>query len=40
MRHPSRWRGRATRNWTPVGAVWLNPDNDDRKAPDDMKFAA
>ncbi|WP_425611719.1 IS3 family transposase [Xanthomonas cucurbitae] len=40
MRHPSRWRGRATRNWTPVGAVWLNPDNDDRKAPDEMKFAA
>lgn len=25
--HPDRWRGRATRNWTPVGTVWLNPDH-------------
>lgn len=24
--HPDRWRGRATRNWTPIGTVWLNPD--------------
>lgn len=23
---PERWRGRAVRNWTPIGAVWLNPD--------------
>ena len=23
-RHPERWSG-PTRNWTPVGAVWLNP---------------
>ncbi len=23
---PARWRGRAVRNWTPVGSVWLNPD--------------
>ena len=27
QRHPDRWRGRAVRNWQPVGAVWLNPDN-------------
>lgn len=27
--HPERW-SRAIRNWTPVGAVWLNPDNEDR----------
>ena len=24
-RHPERWSG-ATRNWTPVGEVWLNPE--------------
>jgi len=24
-RHPRRWSG-PTRNWTPVGAVWLNPE--------------
>lgn len=23
---PERWRGRNTRNWQPVGTVWLNPD--------------
>jgi len=23
-RHPERWTG-ATRNWEPIGAVWLNP---------------
>jgi transposase InsO family protein len=27
-RHPQRWSG-PTRNWTPVGEVWLNPANDD-----------
>ena len=27
--HPERWSG-AIRNWTPKGAVWLNPDNLDR----------
>lgn len=26
-RHPARWPGR-TRNWTPVGAVTLNPERD------------
>lgn len=25
-RNPQRWRGE-TRNWKPVGAVWLNPEN-------------
>ena len=24
--HPDRWRGRATRDWAPIGTVWLNPD--------------
>jgi putative transposase len=24
-RHPARWSGR-TRNWPPVGSVWLNPE--------------
>ncbi len=24
--HPDRWRGRPTRNWEPIGTVWLNPD--------------
>ncbi len=24
--HPGRWRGRAVRNWKPIGTVWLNPD--------------
>ena len=24
-KHPARWSGR-TRNWHPVGAVWLNPE--------------
>lgn len=26
QRHPERWSGK-TRNWSPVGEVWLNPDN-------------
>lgn len=30
-RHPERWSGR-TRNWTPIGDVWLNPANDDEFA--------
>lgn len=25
--HPLRWRNRPTRNWQPVGTVWLNPAN-------------
>jgi len=31
-RHPRRWSGR-TRNWTPVGPVWLNPPNTRRRSP-------
>ena len=27
--HPERWNGRKTRNLTPVGAVYLNPDKDE-----------
>ena len=23
--HPERWSGK-TRQWTPIGSVWLNPD--------------
>lgn len=30
-KNPDRWTG-ATRNWTPVGAVYLNPDDDARTA--------
>ena len=29
-RRPERWRGR-TRNWTPIGSVWLNPPNTRRR---------
>ncbi|MCU7910297.1 MAG: hypothetical protein KZQ71_18160 [Candidatus Thiodiazotropha sp. (ex Lucinoma aequizonata)] len=28
QRNPERW-SRGTRNWTPVGKVWLNPENQD-----------
>jgi len=28
QRHPERW-SQETRNWEPVGAVWLNPDKSD-----------
>ena len=28
QRHPERWSG-ATRNWEPVGAVYLNPNNEE-----------
>ena len=27
QRNPERW-SRGTRNWEPVGDVWLNPEND------------
>lgn len=33
-RHPQRWSGR-TRNWTPVGPVWLNPPNTRRQPTTD-----
>ncbi|SNX67530.1 hypothetical protein SAMN05878503_101166 [Cereibacter ovatus] len=26
--HPERWSGK-TRNWQPIGAVWLNPERPD-----------
>ena len=32
-RRPERWRG-PTRNWTPIGAVWLNPSKDDERSID------
>lgn len=35
--HPDRWRGRATRNWTPIGTVWLNPD---KPAQEPLRTAA
>ena len=28
--HPQRWSG-STRNWEPVGKVWLNPDDDAKR---------
>ena len=28
LAHPQRWSGLATRNWTPIGAVSLNPDRE------------
>lgn len=31
-RHPERW-SQGTRNWTPIGAVYLNPDPDTRSDP-------
>lgn len=39
-RRPQRWSG-ATRNWAPVGCVWLNPDrsNDTEVAPKLKKSA-
>ncbi len=29
-RNPERW-SQGTRNWVPVGEVWLNPENQDAK---------
>lgn len=28
---PRRWSGK-TRDWTPIGSVWLNPDQSGEKA--------
>jgi len=28
QRHPSRWSG-STRNWRPIGSVWLNPERNE-----------
>jgi putative transposase len=32
QRMPGRWSG-ATRNWTPVGAVTLNPEREQEQQP-------
>jgi transposase InsO family protein len=37
---PSRWCSRATRNWTPVGAVPLNPDKPGVSAKETTRLAA
>lgn len=39
-RTPGRWKGRDTRNWTPVETVWLNPDNQPETSPEIMPIAA
>ena len=38
--HPDRWRGRATRNWEPVGTVWLNPDRGSQALAESIPLAA
>lgn len=38
--HPLRWRGRATRDWTPTATVWLNPTNDTNTPPTMQTLAA
>lgn len=30
--YPQRWRNRPTRNWSHVGAVWLNPDKENQRS--------
>lgn len=37
---PARWRGRAVRNWTPIGTVWLNPDRQAEPSPETKTIAA
>ncbi len=32
--HPERWNGRKTRNLSPIGAVYLNPDKGEDEAPE------
>jgi hypothetical protein len=39
QRHPQRWRGE-TRNWGPIGIVWLNPDKPDADGVDIRDCAA
>ena len=36
-KHPDRWRGRAVRNWTPIGTVLLNPDRESPNADAETK---
>ena len=38
-RNPQRWSGEI-RNWTPVGAVWLNPENPESQIPEIREMAA
>lgn len=39
--HPDRWRTRPVRNWTPIGAVWLNPENQlAQRPPETLPLAA
>src|SRR5690554_7276988 len=37
---PARWNGRTTRNWEPVGTVWLNPSTDGQEGSSNLKAAA
>jgi putative transposase len=39
-KHPNRWRGRAVRNWTPIGTVLLNPDRESPVAAEPERLAA
>ncbi|ENO6786601.1 hypothetical protein ACBY65_005022, partial [Salmonella enterica subsp. enterica serovar Infantis] len=34
---PQRWKGRHTRDWNPIGEVWLNPPKE--SAADDHKLS-
>lgn len=38
-KYPQRWKNRATRNWTPIKTVWLNPDHETRQS-DQQRVAA
>ena len=38
-RYPQRWKNRPTRNWRPVGDVWLNPDKENQKS-NNLRLAA
>lgn len=39
-KHPDRWRGRAVRDWAPVGTVLLNPDRESPTAAESDRLAA
>ena len=39
-KHPTRWRGRAVRDWTPVGIVLINPDRESPIAAEPDRLAA
>ncbi len=39
-KHPNRWRGRAVRDWTPIGTVLLNPDREPPTAATETKRLA